>query len=565
MKNIEISKIFFEMADILEIRGVKFKPWAYRKAARSIQTLTEDIEEVHRRGELDKIPGVGESLRKKIIEYIETGKLKSYEKMKKTIPFDLEGMNRVPGMGPKKAYKLYKELGVKNLKGLERAAGQGRIREIEGFGEKTEKNILEGINFAKQTKNRMLLGFALPTAGKIVEEIRNLGHVTRTSLAGSIRRRRETIGDVDILASSKRPKELTDFFTKMKDVKKILAKGPTKSSVLLKSGMQVDLRVVDEKCFGSALQYFTGSKEHNIALRKIAIKKGYKLSEYGVFSKRTGRLVAGKTEEEVYKKLGLCYVPPELRENRGELKKKFPKNMIGYDDLKGDLHLHTRFSDGSHTVQEMASAAAKKGYEYIAITDHAGRMKIAGAQSEKELLKNAKHIRKTRFPLHVFVGAEVDILKNGTLSISNKVLSQLDMVVAGVHSKFKMSEGEMTRRLISAMECEHVDIIAHPTGRLINKREPYKVDLDALFLVSKRTGTFLEMNSFPQRLDLSDEAARRAVQKGLRLAINTDAHSKEHLWYARLGIAQARRAWLRKKDIINTLPLKKLKKLIHIE
>jgi DNA polymerase (family 10) len=566
MKNVFVAKVLYEIADMLDMQDVQFKPQAYRRAARSIETLGKPIEDYVESGRLQDIPGVGEGIAKKVKELVETGRLEYYEKLKKKMPMDFEGMLAIEGMGPKTVKMLYKELDIKTLKDLERAAKKHKIREIKGLGPKTEQTILENIELARQKKRRTLLGIALPVAEDIKSQLQKQSTVKEIEVAGSLRRMKETIGDIDILVTSKRPSKVADFFTSMEDVDKIIVKGPTKCSVRLKNNIQVDLRIVKSKSFGSALMYFTGSKEHNISLRRLAMGKDWKLSEYGLF--KGDDQIAGKTEKQVYSKLGMQFIPPEMRENTGEielaLKKKLPK-LVSYDDIRGDLHMHTKWSDGSNTVEEMGRAAKSLGREYICIGDHAGRMRIAGGLNERQLKKQGKEIDKANKNLKgitILKGAEVDIERNGKLSIGNSMLKELDVVVASVHSIFRKGKEETTKRVIAAMENEHVDIIGHPTGRKINKKKPIELDFDRIFEASKETNTFLEINSQPKRLDLNDINTRAALEVGCRLVIDTDAHSGENLEFMKLGVAVARRGWAKRKDIINTLPLKKFLKLL---
>ena len=565
MKNQLVARILNEIADMLETQGVEFKPRAYRRAARTIESLAEPIEQVYAQGNLLDLPGVGEAIAKKVAEIIETGSLKYHEELKRKTPVDLEGLLAVEGIGPKTVGLLYKKLGVKSLEDLEHAAKEHKIREIKRLGPKTEENILSGIQLAKQSKGRTLLGDALPIADDICEKLRErlraAGEKGRVEAAGSLRRMKETVGDIDILATTKKPAELSDQFTRLPTVRKVLEKGETKSSVLLQSNIQVDLRVVDEESFGSALMYFTGSKDHNIALRKLAIDRGFKLNEYGLF--KGNEQVAGRTEEDVYKRLGLEYISPELREDRGEvdaaLKRQLP-DLIPYDAILGDLQVHTQWSDGQQTIEEMAQAAKNLGYEYIAITDHFSKMPIVNGLNEERLRAQMKEIERVNEKLQgirVLKGAEVDIANDGTLS-GGTVLKELDVVVASIHGTFKQSKKEMTRRLISAMESGLVNIIGHPTGRKINEKNPSEVDFDELFEASKRTRTHLEINASPQRLDLSDATADLALKSGCSVAIDTDAHNKGQLKNIRFGIGMARRAWAEKKDVINTQHLQEL-------
>ena len=564
MKNIEVAELLNEIADYLEFADDTFRVRAYRKAALVIEGLSEDIEQVWKEGRLMDLPGVGEGIAKKIDEFLKTGKLKYLEGLKKKTPVDMEQLGAIEGIGPKTILKLYKELRVKNISALEKAAKQGIIKEIKGFGPTVEQNILKSIEFARKTSERVPLGFALSSAEEIVSVLKSLKEVERVSVAGSTRRMKETIGDIDILATTKNPAKFIDFFTKMPNTADVLAKGETKSSVRLREGIQVDLRVLDDNIFGAALLYFTGNKEHNIILRKIAIEKGLKLSEYGLFDKKTNKLVAGKTEEEVYKKLGLDYIEPEMREDGGEIElaqhHMLPK-LVSYNDVKGDLQMHTKWSDGSNTIEEMALAGKKLGYWYICITDHTGKLVIAHALDEKRILEQRKEIERVNKKLNdirILQGVEVNIKDDGTLDMSDKVLKQLDIVVASIHSGFKNPKEKTTKRMIKAMENENVDIIAHPTGRLITKRESYDIDLDAVFDAAKRTNTVMEINSYPERMDLRDVHVRAAVKAGVKLVISTDAHNADQLHFIKLGIGTARRGWAKRDDVINTRGLKEM-------
>jgi len=568
MKNIEVAELLSEIADYLEFANEPFKVRAYRKAALVIEGLSESIEQVWKDNKLEELPGVGEGIAKKIDEFLRTGKLKHLEDLKKKTPVDMEGLGKIEGIGPKTILKLYTELKVKNVADLEKAAKQGKIQKIKGLGPTVEQNILKSIEFARKTSERVPLGFALSSAEEVVRILKTLKEVTRVSIAGSTRRMKETIGDIDILATSKNPEKVTDFFTKMPNVADVLAKGHTKSSVRLKENIQVDLRVLDDNLFGAALLYFTGNKEHNILLRRIAIEKWLKLSEYGLFNNKTNKLVAGRTEEEVYRKLGLDYIEPEMREDEGEIElaqhHMLPK-LIGYNDIKGDLQMHTKWSDGSNTTEEMALAAKKLGHEYICITDHVGRLAIANALDEKRLLDQKKEIdevNKKLSGIRILQGVEVNITDNGSLDMPDKVLKELDIVVASIHSGFKNPKEKITKRMLKAMENENVDIIAHPTGRLITKRESYEIDLDAIFDAAKKTNTIMEINSYPERMDLRDTHVRAAVKAGVKLVISTDAHNADQLYFIRLGIGTARRGWAKKSDIINTRNLKDMLKCL---
>lgn len=574
MINQEIAKIFYEMAQYLEMQEVDFKPQAYEKAAMTLESLSEDVEKIYKQGgleTLEKLSGVGKSIAEKIVEYSKTGRVKEYEILKKKIPVNLEELSGVEGLGPRKIRILYKILKIKNLKDLEKAAKAGKIRNLAGFGEKTEKNILEGIEFLKRSKGRFLLGNILPIVQEIIEKLKNLKEVEKVDLAGSLRRMKETIGDVDILAVSKKPAKVMDFFVSLLGVIKIWGKGMTKSSVRMKSGFDMDLRVVSKKSYGSALQYFTGSREHNIATRKIAIEKGLKLSEYGVFKK--AKMIAGRTEKEVYKALGMQWVPPEMRENIGEvelaLKKKLPK-IIELKDMRGDLHCHSHppaiasrarealRAGWGDSIKAMADMAIKLGYEYIGISDHTKFLAIERGLDEKQLEERDKWIDKknyalrvTRYPLRILKGCEANIMADGSIDIKDEALAKLDYVIAGVHSQFKMTREQMTKRIVTAMRNPHVDIISHPTGRIIQKRDEYEIDFDKILEVAKETGTILEINAHPVRLDLKDANIRKTKEMGVKMIINTDSHYPDQMRFMEYGVSQARRGWAEKGDIIN--------------
>jgi DNA polymerase (family X) len=462
---------------------------------------------------------------------------------------------------------LYKNLGIKNIKDLEKAARAGKIRTLPRFGEKSEENILRSIEMAREHQGRFLLGYVSPIILEMENSLSSATGVKKIITCGSFRRRKETVGDIDILAQAEDPTAIMEYFSSMPSTEKIIARGKTKTSVRLDIGIDADLRVVPEKSFGAALQYFTGSKDHNVELRKIAIKKRWKLNEYGLFDAR-GKIIAGKTEEEIYKKLGLDWMPPEMRENRGEIelaqKHRLPK-IVEYEDIISDLQMHTTYSDGIHSVQEMAEAAEKLGRKYIAITDHVGHLKIAGAMEIKTIEKQWREIEKVdqkMTDIKILKGCEVDINPDGTIALDDKYLSKFDIVLGSIHSNFKMPKAEMTKRLIRAMESPHVDIISHPTGRIIHQRAGYELDMEEIFKAAARTKTILEINSFPDRLDLNDINIRRALDYGVKLSLGTDAHSKTQLHYLDLAIAQARRGWTGKKDIINCMEAEELLKFL---
>lgn len=569
MKNFEIVKILNEIAIFLEMDNVQFKPRAYEKAAHSIEALEEDVTEIYKRGgtkALMEIPGVGQSIAEKIEELIKTGKLKYYEELKRKVPVDIENLTKIEGIGPKTIKVLYQKLKIKTVDDLEKAAKEGRIRKLPTFGQRSEELILKGIEFFKKSKGRFLLGDVLPLIRDIQKRLEGLKEVKKVIPSGSVRRWKETVGDCDFLVISDKPTKVMDFFVSMPEVIDIIGKGATKSSVKLKNGMDADVRVLPEESFGAALQYFTGSKDHNIALRRIAQDKGWKLSEYGIF--KGSKQIAGRTEEEVYEKLGLQWIPPELRENTGEvdvaMENKLPK-LIEYGDLKGDLQVTTNWTDGGNSIKEMAEEAKKIGLEYIAIADHTKALAMTGGLNEKQILKQTQEIDKLNKSLSGIIllkGTEVNILKDGSLDIDDATLAKLDVVGAGIHTHFNLSKEENTKRIIRVMENENVDLIVHPTCRIIHEREPIQLDIEKIIEVAKATDTILEIDAYPDRLDLKDEYVRKAVVTGVKLAIDSDAHSKLHLHYLEFGIATARRGWATAKDVVNTRPVKEFLKFM---
>jgi len=573
MKNQELAKIFYEIAAYLEMEGVAFKPYAYEKAALTLETLEEDIEEIYKKGglpALEKIPGVGKSIAEKIEEYLKKGKIKYYRELKKKTPLNIEELTAVEGMGPKKVKILYQKLGIRNLKDLEKAARAHKIAPLFNFGEKTEKNILEGIAFLKRSKGRFLLGDILPVVKEVHEKLKNLKEVEEISPAGSVRRMKETIGDVDFLVISRKPQIVMDFFTSLPGVIKIWGKGQTKSSVRMRDGFDMDIRVVSKKSYGSALQYFTGSKEHNIVTRRIAMDKGLKLSEYGLF--RGPKMIAGGTEEGIYKFLGMQWIPPEMRENQGEIEAALQQaqgkpnglpKLIGYNDIRGDLHCHSKWDGGANSIEEIAKASIEIGYQYIGISDHTKFLRIEHGLDEKKLALQRKEIDKLNQKcknFKILQGAETNILNDGSIDIKDEVLEKLDYAIAGIHSNMKMPKDKMTERIIRAMKNPNINILSHPTGRILKRRDEYLCDFDKILRAAKEHDVVLEINSFPERLDLNDQNIRRAKTAGVKMVINTDAHHKDQLRFIEFGIAQARRGWAEKEDIINAHPLEKLLK-----
>ena len=578
MTNQEIAKILAEMAALFAMEGVAFKPRAYEKAALGVEALDREVHEIYTSGglkALEEIPGVGRGIALHIKEMLKTGSFREYRQMKKKMPADIAGLTAVEGVGPKMVRTLWEKLGVRNLADLEKAAVAGKIRKLPHLGQKSEERILKGIAFLKQSGGRRVLGLLLPEVHAMEKMIESFPEIERVAVAGSVRRARETIGDIDILVASVKPEKVTARFSALPQVGHVHGSGPTKTNVRLKNGLDCDLRVVPAKSWGAALNYFTGSKDHNVALREIAIKKGWKLNEYGLF--KGEKMIAGRTEEEIYKKLGLRYIEPELRENMGEIeaalrqaqgKRPGLPNLIGYDDLRGDLQVQTDWTDGENSIEQMAAAAAAAGLSYIAITDHTKSLAMTGGADEKKLLKqmatidrlNATKFKSSKFK--ILKGAEVNIGKDGTLDIADEVLAKLDVAGAAVHSHFKLSRAEQTARVIRAMDNPHIDIIFHLTGRIINKRELIDLDIDAVIAAGKRTGTVLEINAYPERADIKDDYIRKCVDAGVKMSIDSDAHSVKHFSYLSCGIAQARRGWAEKKDIINAWPAEKMLKFL---
>ena len=577
MDNGEIAKVLREIGEYLEMQDVAFKPRAYQKAAEVIASFPEEAMSLYKKGGLkavEEIPGVGISIAEKIEELIKTGRCKFYDQLKKKTPVNLGELSAVEGLGPKKIKVLYQKLKIKNLIDLEKAAKAGKIGKLEGFGPKSEENILKGIESVKKFSGRFALPMILPTVQEIADRLRSLKEVKKLEVAGSIRRRKETIGDADILVISNKPKPVMDYFVSLPEVARVYAHGDTKSAVQLKNGLDIDVRVVPEESYGAALHYFTGSKDHNVAMRQLAIKKGYTINEYGVFKgtkMAKEKRVAGRTEEEIYKLFDMDYIEPELREASGELvaasQGKLPK-LIGYDDLKGDLQVQTNWTDGEASIEEMANAAIKAGLEYILITDHTKRLAMTHGLDEKRIVQQWKEIDRlnSQFAIRnsqfrILKGTECDILKDGTLDLPDEILAKLDVVGASIHSYFNLSRAEQTERLIRVMKNPHVDIVFHPTGRIVQRREPYELDMEAIIKTAKATGTILEING-SDRLHLKDQHIRMCVEAGVKMAIDSDAHAPSQFSFLEYGIAQARRGWAEKKDIVNAWPLEKMLKML---
>jgi DNA polymerase (family 10) len=570
MENPDIARIFADVADLLEIQGaIVFRVRAYRNAARVVETLPGSAASVLRdQGEkaLVALPGIGKDLAGKIKEIVETGKLGLLEELKKQLPEGLLHMMHLPGIGPKRAKLVYETLGVKTLDGLEKAARSGRLQQIKGFGQTLQERILKGIADEKIRSARHRLAEAEAYVKPFVEHLRGVAGLKQIEVAGSFRRRQETVGDVDILVAAAKPRVVADAFVAYPDVKDVLARGDTRCSVVLRSGLQVDLRVVPSASYGAALYYFTGSKAHNIATRTIAVKKKLKVNEYGVF--RGEKAIAGRTEAQVLKAIGLPWIPPELRENRGEIEaaqeKRLP-TLVELKHIRGDLQMHTTYTDGKATLAEMVDACRRRGYEYIAITDHTKAVRVAGGLDRDEFRKQFREIellQKTTSGITILKSAEVDILDEGRLDLDDDTLLELDVVVVSVHSKFNLTREQMTTRIVRALQHPRVHILGHPTGRIIGRREPYPVDMEVVVKTARDHGVMLEVNAQPDRLDLNDVHVQMAREAGVKVVISTDAHRIEELDTMRYGVDQARRGWCEPADVANTYLLEKFLKLL---
>lgn len=573
MLNNKIADIFDEIADMYAMENVQFKPRAYQKAAISLRSLNRDVKDVYEEGglkALNEIPGIGESMALKIEEIIKTGKIKEYKKMKKKMPAKVEEMTAIEGVGPKLVKEVYEKLGVKTVKQLEEAAEKGKISKLEGMGEKTQENILSGIKFLEKSKGRILLGDILSEAKNIKQDLINFTNDKNIELVGSIRRGKEMIGDIDLLAISKNPKKMIDAFCSLRQVEKIYARGNDKALVRLKIGIDCDLRVFEKESYGAGLLYFTGSKLHNIKLREMAMKKGWTLNEYGLFTinkktKKQKSKIAGETEKEIYAKFKMDYIEPELREDRGEieasLSHKLPK-LVERKDILGVFHVHSDYSlDAVGSIYDIAKKCQKMGLKYLVMGDHVGGLKIAAKMEGKDILEYIKYIENLNKKLsgfRILSGVEANILRDGTIDVPDKILAELDVVVAGIHSVFKMPKKEMTDRIIKAMENKNVDIISHPTGRLLGRRDEYNLDVEEILKAAKNTKTCLEINAFPDRLDLNDVNIKSAIDHGVKLAIGLDSHNVDQLDVLDFGVLTSRRGWAENKDIINTYSVEKL-------
>jgi DNA polymerase (family 10) len=566
--NIDIASVFDEIADFLEIEGENpFRIRAYQNAARTIRGLGAELKDMVADNEdLTLLPGIGKELAAKIHEILETGTAKALIKLQARIPKTVIEILRLPNLGPKRVRVLYHDLKIETLQQLSQAARKGHIRALDGFGEKTENAILEAIEAQAQKEKRFKVAEAKPYVETLIEYLQGVPGVKDVVAAGSYRRSRETVGDLDLLVTARKGSPVMDRFVEYDEVKNVLSKGATRSSIVLRCGLQVDVRRVAQASFGAALQYFTGSKSHNIAIRRLGQQRGLKINEYGVF--RFEKRVAGKTEASVYRTVDLPYIPPELRENRGEIEaardKRLP-NLIEFSDLNGDLHIHTDYSDGRNSLRDMALAAKQRGYKYLAVTEHSDRLKIAGGLDPPKLLKQMEEIdllNEELKGLTLLKGIEVEILEDGRLDLADNVLAKLDLVVGTIHSHFGLSLQKQTERILRAMDHPYFTFLAHPSGRLINEREPYEVDMIQLIHKARERGCFLELNANPRRLDLYDTYCQVAKSEGVLVAINSDAHQVNALDDIGFGVGQARRGWLEKGDVLNTRSLAQLRKLL---
>lgn len=566
--NADIAAIFEEIADLLEIEGANpFRIRAYRNAARTLSELPQDARVLLEKGDdLTRLPGIGDDLAAKIAEIVATGSCSLLQRLRKELPPAITELLHIPGLGPKRVKALYHDLDVQTVEQLYRAARDGRIRALSGFGEKTELNILQAVEAHVSQSRRFKLATAAQYAESLSAFLQKIAGASQVTVAGSFRRMRETVGDLDILVTATEPDSVMQHFTAYDEVAEVLSAGSTRASVVLKCGLQVDLRVVAEKSYGAALHYFTGSKAHNIAIRRIAQKLGLKVNEYGVF--RANARIAGETEESVYRAVGLPYIPPELREDRGEIEvaraRRLPR-LVELADLRGDLHIHTKATDGHDSLRDMARAAQALGFEYLAITEHSRRLTVAHGLDPLRLLRQCDEIDQLNTELSgitLLKGIEVDILEDGSLDLPDDVLARLDLVVGAVHSKFDLSRAKQTERILLAMEHPHFTLLAHPTGRLLERRAPYDVDMLRIIRKAKKRGCFLELNAHPERLDLLDTYCQMAKDEGVLVSINSDAHSSFDFANLKYGVGQARRGWLEKQDVLNTRPLAELLALI---
>jgi DNA polymerase (family 10) len=562
MRNLEIAFIFNQIADLLEIQGANpFRVRAYRRAAMNIEGLADNIETIALNGTLRNIAGVGEDLANKIEEYIRAGRMEFHEQLKQEIPLGLAKMVEIPSVGPKTAKQIYDQFRIQTIEELEALCKTDKLLCVPGFKQKTLDNILRGIELYRRRRGNYLLGRVIPTATQLCKSLE--ASAERVAYGGSLRRMKETVHDIDILAASTDVEKTMKTFLSLRFIESVLAQGPTKASVRVQDDLQVDLRVVEPKSWGAAMHYFTGSKAHNIRMRERAIKQGLKLNEYGLFD-ANDKYIAGAQEEEIFEKLGLPYIPPVLREDWGEMEAaaqgKLP-NIVQLEDIRGDLHMHTTWTDGKYTTEEMVEAARNRGYKYVAITDHSKSLGVAGGLSDEDLMKHTDECRAldAKFSdIRVLAGTEVDIRQDGTLDYSDELLAKLDFVVASLHSGFKQDKASLTMRVVRAMQNPYVRVIGHPTGRLLGDRDAYEIDLDEIMKEAARTRTCLEVNSNFHRLDLNDTHCRKAREMGVRVMINTDSHNYDDLLNLPYGVATAQRGWIEKDHVLNAQPVEEM-------
>ena len=562
--NAEIAKTLYEIGEILTIKGDRFRSRAYNMAAQRVTALTEDIRVIAERGELEQIPGVGKSIALTISDILENSESEVLNDLRESLPPGVLRMIEIEGIGPKLAMRFSQELNITGIEELEKAAKEQRLRGLKGLGAKKEENIIKAISEYKNRSTRFLLGEVLPIIQGILTYMGGNEAVRRVEVAGSARRRKETVGDLDVLVSSNEPEKVTEHFVSMPPIVRILGQGPTKSTVVLRNMLQVDLRVIPPESYGAALQYFTGSKEHNVKLRTIGVKAGLKLNEYGLYDRETDELIAAEDEETIYESMGMRWMPPEIRENTGEIEAAMEDRLpelVALDQIKGDLHIHTDYSHAVDPLEHMVEKAVSMGHQYIAITDHSKGLAIAKGLSEKRLAKLIKEIETldAEYPeVRVIKGTECDIKGDGSLDYSDDTLSQLDFVIASVHTGFQNDEEKLTQRMVDAIHNPYVKAIGHPTGRLIQRRSPYALDLDRVFDVAAEQNVFMEINGSPSRLDLTDVNARRAKEMGVKLSLGSDAHSVSQMEFLPLSVAVARRGWLTQEDVVNTWELEKV-------
>ncbi|MBU0952139.1 MAG: DNA polymerase/3'-5' exonuclease PolX [Elusimicrobia bacterium] len=575
MRNNEVAKLLYEISELLSLTEHNpFRIRAYERAAQAVESLTDDIDALSARGKLREVPRIGESIAEKITEYLNTGKIEYFEDLKKLSPKGLIQIMQIPGLGPKKAKIVFDKLHISDIDKLKKAAEEGKLKDLPGFAEKTQANILQGIALKQKTRGRILLHDALALSENIISQLKKIKEVRNISYAGSLRRKLETVGDIDILCTVENNNNslIIEKFTHLPEVDRIISSGETKASIYTDENIQIDLRVVAPESYGAALQYFTGSKEHNVALRELASKKDLTINEYGVYKVKkkntSNELIAGKTETEVYNSVGLQYIPPEIRENRGEIeaaKTNSIPGLIREKDILGDIHLHTNYSDGANTVEQVAEKAIELGWEWIIICDHSQSLKIANGASVKDLRKRNDEIHNYNAKygdVHILCGSEVDILTDGKLDYPDEVLKELDFITASIHTGFKETEEQITGRILRAFENKYVNALSHPTGRIIRKRDSYSISMERVLEGAKKFGVFLEINAFPERLDLTDIYCKKAKEMGIKMTIGSDAHRLDHMEYIPQGVFVAQRGWLEKKDVINTLNYHELIKVL---